>query len=435
MLKCLFLVIISLFYTSIVFADFYLGGIQVNEPDHEIWSNSLKKEGYNTASITVYAHQGDWDSDNLWWNDKEDAVVKELKTAKKNGLKTVLILRTALDHSFKRNTFLWHGMIMPKEDSQLKSWFVRYSEFAKKWAKIAQEENVDVFGIGSELNSLTSTLPATKTPSLIDYYLDQTKQSKRNNSITSSNNPELNKEALLARGKGEHRLLEQFLNEEAKVQTAWALQVTNSNPQDLSFINKRRALLNESWKEIIRQVRAEFSGKLTYAANFDQYFEVGFWSDLDFMGINAYFPLRNTRAENIYTALEQGWETVFKEIKNFSAIHNLNEKQIIFTELGYTFRKNSTVAPWASDGFSFVEEFDPPQLFVWKNQKIDFSERALALLALKNISDKNPNLLKGLLYWKLSTQKSHLEIEPFVHILGDPQDLDFAKTIRSFATK
>ena len=45
------------------------------------------------------------------------------------------------------------------------------------------------------------------------------------------------------------------------------------------------------WSDLIREARAAFSGKLTYSANWDEYETVGFWSDLDYVGIDAYFPL------------------------------------------------------------------------------------------------------------------------------------------------
>ena len=52
---------------------FLLGGIQVNEPDHERWVATLEQVGMNTVAVTVYAHQGDWASDHLWWADEEPA--------------------------------------------------------------------------------------------------------------------------------------------------------------------------------------------------------------------------------------------------------------------------------------------------------------------------------------------------------------------------
>ncbi len=50
------------------------------------------------------------------------------------------------------------------------------------------------------------------------------------------------------------------------------------------------------WRRVIARVRAEFSGPLTYSANFDDWQTIGFWDALDFIGVSAYFPLlRPTR--------------------------------------------------------------------------------------------------------------------------------------------
>ena len=45
------------------------------------------------------------------------------------------------------------------------------------------------------------------------------------------------------------------------------------------------------WNALIPKVRKIYKGKLTYAANWDEYKRTPFWSQLDFIGIDAYFPL------------------------------------------------------------------------------------------------------------------------------------------------
>ena len=62
-----------------------LGGIQVNEPDYGKWTQALQNAGMNTVSVTVYAKQGDWDSDNLWYEEAEPAVLSEIRAAKQAG--------------------------------------------------------------------------------------------------------------------------------------------------------------------------------------------------------------------------------------------------------------------------------------------------------------------------------------------------------------
>ena len=48
----------------------------------------------------------------------------------------------------------------------------------------------------------------------------------------------------------------------------------------------------EYWVELIQEVRTIYSGKITYAANwYNEYEKITFWEDLDYIGIQAYFPL------------------------------------------------------------------------------------------------------------------------------------------------
>ena len=127
--------------------DFYLGGIQVNEADHGRWVKRLGEVGMNTVAVTVYAKQGDWDSENLWWEEEEPWVVAEIRTAREQGLEAILVLRVALDHAFERNKFFWHGMIMPATQPELDEWFNRYRSFVRKWAEIAEREGVAVLAV------------------------------------------------------------------------------------------------------------------------------------------------------------------------------------------------------------------------------------------------------------------------------------------------
>ena len=45
------------------------------------------------------------------------------------------------------------------------------------------------------------------------------------------------------------------------------------------------------FQELIRAVRAVFHGKITYAANWDEYKRVPFWKQLDYVGVDGYFPV------------------------------------------------------------------------------------------------------------------------------------------------
>ena len=97
------------------------------------------------------------------------------------------------------------------------------------------------------------------------------------------------------------------------------------------------------WKKLIQEVRQVYSGKLIYAANwYEEYDNISFWEDLDYIGIQAYFPLSKKENPTIQE-IAKGWE------KHISAIENIQKKynrKIIFTELGYKSTADSAISPW-----------------------------------------------------------------------------------------
>ncbi len=417
---------------------FYLGGIQVNEPDHPAWIEALLAEGLNTVSVTDYLHQGDWDTDHVWWDDEDDEwVVSEVRTAKARGLSAVLILRVALDHAYERNNFLWHGMIMPTTDEQVHSWFDQYTRFALEWAEIAEREGVDVLMIGSEMNALASTLPVAEVPALEEYYLNEEKQDDRRAQVLAQKELIEGRNLWLREREG-YDDLESYLDGRIAIERAWAGEVARRDAGAVAAINARRQLLEQRWIELIERLREVYSGRLGYAANFDQYHRVGFWQHLDVMGINAYFKLRHRilgegETDLLYGELEAGWTDVLLTIEEFRAAHCLSEQPVIFTEMGYTYRAGSTLEPWSDTGFSLIGPEDEQQLIVWRDQPESLTERALAVRALHDAHrDLELGFLEGILYWKLSTVPSHRDVESFVLMLGEEEDDPLLPELRRF---
>lgn len=95
----------------------------------------------------------------------------------------------------------------------------------------------------------------------------------------------------------------------------------------------------EKWRELIRRLRQLYSGKVTYAANWGREFEeLTFWDDLDYIGLNCYYPLSNSdRAED--AALRAGVRKICERIEQVQRRYG---KPVILTEIGFT----STPAPW-----------------------------------------------------------------------------------------
>lgn len=98
------------------------------------------------------------------------------------------------------------------------------------------------------------------------------------------------------------------------------------------------------WKNLIDTIKTIYNGDLTYAANWDDYKSVQFWSQLDYIGIDAYFPLSEEKSPSKLQLLSS-WETHQNELKNYSKELG---KKIVFTEFGYRSIDYSLSRPWES---------------------------------------------------------------------------------------
>lgn len=101
----------------------------------------------------------------------------------------------------------------------------------------------------------------------------------------------------------------------------------------------------EFWNTLIKKIRSKYKGKLTYASNWDEFKRTPFWDDLDYIGLDAYFPVSDNKTPSIEECLE-GWKTHKNEIYQISQKHN---KPILFTEYGYRSVDYTGKTPWVSD--------------------------------------------------------------------------------------
>ncbi len=97
------------------------------------------------------------------------------------------------------------------------------------------------------------------------------------------------------------------------------------------------------WKSLIRDIRAVYTGKLTYAANWYRDYEViELWPHLDYIGVNAYFPLTDRNGPSVNEIIS-GWKPHIESIGRLSEEHG---KPVLFTEVGYKNAPGSTIRPW-----------------------------------------------------------------------------------------
>lgn len=148
------------------------------------------------------------------------------------------------------------------------------------------------------------------------------------------------------------------------------------------------SIYTDEWREIINKVREVFTGKLTYAAEGMNAQKIEFWDALDYIGIDAYFPLTN-KNEPTLDELSWGWKTYEPHIR---ALSEKYDKQVIFTEIGFKSVEGTAIEPWE-----------------WKKEgRTSQQEQALAFEATR-LAFKDKPYLAGVFVWKYFTDMNSYE--------------------------
>jgi hypothetical protein len=195
-------------------------------------------------------HKIQFNSQWQWWGEKDEGIIKTIALCRDQGLQIML----------KPQIWIMNGYTGDFSCGNSKSWENfedSYHKFILHFAKIAQEQKVEMFCVGTE----------------------------------------------------------------------WR-----------TFIAQRDTF----WKRLIPCIRTAYEGKLTYASNWDDYESVPFWNQMDFIGINGYFPVSINKNPSIQE-LTAGWEIHSKKLSKFSKKY---DKKIIFTEIGYRSMIGATLKPW-----------------------------------------------------------------------------------------
>ena len=218
----------------------------------------LRRMGVEHLAIMVPTYQEEVDSREIVAHDfkggdtpNEESIVHAIKTAHTLGIKVTLKPHVdCMDGTFR-------GEIMASPE-----WFESYKNMILRYARLAEENNVEIFSVGTELENTT------------------------------------------------------FSRWEAE------------------------------WRDLINSVKEVYKGYLTYSANWTEYEGVPFWDLMDFVGIDAYFPVTK---KNDPTAeeLTGGWNDIADTIGEWLKNKNIN-KGVIFTELGYVSSDGTNKTPWAT---------------------------------------------------------------------------------------
>ena len=99
------------------------------------------------------------------------------------------------------------------------------------------------------------------------------------------------------------------------------------------------------WLTLIQKVKTIYKGKLTYAANWDEYPKTSFWKELDYIGIDGYFPLSDAKTPKV-PVLKKKWQKHKKLMKKHA---DSLERKVLFTEFGYRSVDFAAAKPWEVD--------------------------------------------------------------------------------------
>lgn len=192
-----------------------------------------------------------FDDEFQWEGEKSEGIREMCKTARYHQLNVMLKPHIWYDHG------LYTGELSFETEADWKKFESRYTDFILLYAKIAEDEQVDLFCIGNEL---------------------------------------------------------------------------------YQFASER----NEYWISLIDTVKKVYTGKITYAENWDKYSYINFWEQLDFIGVNGYFPISKQKNPDLFEMIE-GWNNWEHELESFSTEL---QKSILFTELGYRSVDYTGKEPW-----------------------------------------------------------------------------------------
>ena len=142
----------------------------------------------------------------------------------------------------------------------------------------------------------------------------------------------------------------------------------------------------DDWRKLLKKIRAFYSGKLTYAANWgDEFEKITFWDEFDYIGLNCYYPLSKNQNAS-YKELQEGFELVVDKIER---VYKKEKKPILFTEIGF----RSIQAPWTEP------HAEPNQQFNEKHQQLCYQ------IVFETIQGKP--WCKGILWWKFPSYLSY----------------------------
>ncbi|MGD9131153.1 MAG: hypothetical protein PVH73_06220 [Candidatus Bathyarchaeota archaeon] len=114
----------------------------------------------------------------------------------------------------------------------------------------------------------------------------------------------------------------------------------------------------EQWETVIQGVRERYSGPIVYSADWTNYQNIEWWDSVDYVGIDAYFPLSVLKYDPAFDELKNAWNNYADEIEAWLSTVN---KPVILTEIGYRSGDGTNMAPsnyWSDMPIDLQEQMD-----------------------------------------------------------------------------
>ena len=250
--------------TSLIMAQENIEGVCLTGPPKPIDNSALvdiKQIGAEWVCLLPYAYGPDKDGNIIhnniewqWWGERESGIRELIRMAKSQKMKVMV----------KPHLWLAHGKFTGTFDlGSEEAWKLfedSYAEYLLRFAKVAEEEGVELFCIGTEL--------------------------------------------------------EKFVLERTRF-----------------------------WNQLIDKVSNIYSGKLTYAANWDEVYDFPLWSRLDYVGVDGYFPIANN-AMSTQVEMTKAWE---QHIQKLDQLCLQVDRRLLFCEIGYRSCVDCATKPWEHD--------------------------------------------------------------------------------------
>jgi len=91
-----------------------------------------------------------------------------------------------------------------------------------------------------------------------------------------------------------------------------------------------------------QDLRAVYPGLLTYSANWDEAEDVAFWEELDYIGVNAFYPMSESGREDPMEILAAA-DRIAEDLHYLSQVHG---RPVILTEVGFKALEGALREPW-----------------------------------------------------------------------------------------